>query len=102
MVATAYEDGSDDNISVAIAEFGEVQRERAAGTIPIEFEPPPAASTGDADADRGGEGIAASSGVPNTPVDKRAIPMSKGSLRVATILVGTTVASALLYFLLVL
>ena len=29
MVATAYEDGSDDNISVAIAEFGEVKRDQA-------------------------------------------------------------------------
>jgi len=40
MVATAFEDGSDDNISVAIAEFGEVPRDRAMGTMPIEFEPP--------------------------------------------------------------
>ena len=34
MVATAYEDGSDDNISVAIAEFGEPKRDRAGGTAP--------------------------------------------------------------------
>lgn len=40
MVATAFEDGSDDNISVAIAEFGEVPRDRPMGTMPIEFEPP--------------------------------------------------------------
>ena len=31
MVATAYEDGSDDNISIALAEFGEVKRDRAKG-----------------------------------------------------------------------
>ena len=42
MVATAYEDGSDDNITIAIAEFGEVQRDRAMGTMPIEFVAPPA------------------------------------------------------------
>jgi PPM family protein phosphatase len=42
LVSTAYEDGSDDNITVAIAEFGEVPRDRAMGTMPIEFDPPPA------------------------------------------------------------
>mgnify|MGYP003990313407 FL=1 len=42
MVATAFEDGSDDNISVAIAEWGEVTRERQMGTMPIEFVPPSA------------------------------------------------------------
>ncbi len=51
MVATAYEDGSDDNISVAIAEFGEVRRDRATGTAPIGFEPPPAGDQGDAGED---------------------------------------------------
>ena len=40
MVSAAYERGSDDNISVAIAEFGEVPRMRPAGTMPLEFEPP--------------------------------------------------------------
>jgi len=40
LVANAYEAGSDDNISVAIAEFGEVPRRRPAGTIPLEYEPP--------------------------------------------------------------
>ena len=40
LVANAYEAGSDDNISVAIAEFGEVPRDRPAGTIPMEYEPP--------------------------------------------------------------
>ena len=47
MVATAFEDGSDDNISVAIAEFGEVKRDRAMGTMPIEFEPPEDDDPGD-------------------------------------------------------
>lgn len=40
LVANALEAGSDDNISVAIAEFGEVPRDRPAGTIPIEYESP--------------------------------------------------------------
>jgi protein phosphatase len=41
LVSTAYERGSDDNITVSIAEFGEVPREEVAGTVPLEFEPPP-------------------------------------------------------------
>jgi protein phosphatase len=40
LVASAFEAGSDDNITVALAEFGEVTRERGGGTIPLEFEPP--------------------------------------------------------------
>lgn len=40
LAAGAYEDGSDDNISVAVAEFGEVPRDRPAGTMPLEFEVP--------------------------------------------------------------
>ena len=41
LAAAAFERGSDDNITVAVAEFGEVPRERARGTMEIEFEPPP-------------------------------------------------------------
>jgi len=40
LVSEAYDRGSDDNITVAIAEFGEVPRERPAGTMPLEFEAP--------------------------------------------------------------
>lgn len=40
LVSNAFERGSDDNITVAVAEFGEVPRDRPAGTMPIEFEPP--------------------------------------------------------------
>lgn len=40
LVAQAFEDGSDDNISVAIAEFGDMPREAPAGTMPMEYEPP--------------------------------------------------------------
>ena len=42
LVSNAFERGSDDNITVAIAEFGEVPRDRPAGTMPMEFEPPTA------------------------------------------------------------
>lgn len=40
LASGAFEAGSDDNISVAIAEFGEVPRDRPVGTMPIDFEPP--------------------------------------------------------------
>ena len=40
LVTAAYERGSDDNISVVIAEFGQVPREQAQGTMPLEFQPP--------------------------------------------------------------
>jgi len=40
LVSEAYDRGSDDNITVAIAEFGEVPRERPGGTMPLEFEAP--------------------------------------------------------------
>lgn len=40
MVTAAFDNGSDDNISVAIAEFGEVPRRAAAGTLVMEaFDP---------------------------------------------------------------
>ena len=79
MVATAYEDGSDDNISVAIAEFGEVKRDRAMGTVPIEFEPPPPAS----------------------PADDRPLAIPKARFRALYVVLGAAVASALLYVLFV-
>jgi protein phosphatase len=52
LVSEAYEAGSDDNITAAIAEFGEVPRRLSAGTMPLEWEPPsdddsPAASAGE-------------------------------------------------------
>ncbi len=40
LVTAAYERGSDDNISVVIAEFGQVPREQAQGTMPMEYQPP--------------------------------------------------------------
>ena len=41
LVSTALEKGSDDNISVAIAEYGEVPRASGQGTVPLEYDPPP-------------------------------------------------------------
>lgn len=40
LVSAAYDRGSDDNISVAVAEFGEIPRERPVGTMPLEFNVP--------------------------------------------------------------
>lgn len=48
LVTAALEGGSDDNISVAIAEFGQVPREQPAGTMEFEWEGPE-----DADEDEG-------------------------------------------------
>lgn len=39
LVATALENGSDDNISVAIAEYGEVPRVQGQSTLTMEFDP---------------------------------------------------------------
>ena len=38
MAVEAFGNGSDDNISVAIIEFGEVPRELIVGTMPLEYE----------------------------------------------------------------
>ena len=69
LVSTAFERGSDDNITVAIAEFGEVPRDRPAGTMPIEFEPPTA--VGETEATQEGSGEEA-------PARKRWWPFGKG------------------------
>jgi len=55
LVAAAYERGSDDNISVVIAEFGQVPREQAQGTMPLEFEPPASEEPSPAPDDAGGD-----------------------------------------------
>ena len=41
LVSSAFESGSDDNISVAIAEYGEVPRVVIGGTAPLDFVPSP-------------------------------------------------------------
>ena len=46
----AFGNGSDDNISVAIVEFGEVPREITVGTMPLEFEGSDEAGAGSGDA----------------------------------------------------
>lgn len=69
LVSTAFERGSDDNITVAIAEFGEVPRERPAGTMPIEFEPPQAVEEDEATPEESGE---------EPPARKRWWPFGKG------------------------
>ncbi|MFC1575562.1 protein phosphatase 2C domain-containing protein [Gemmatimonadota bacterium] len=62
LVSTAFDRGSDDNISVAIAEMGEVPRDRPVGTMPLEFHPPED-SENDAD---------------GSPADKKEKPGKKG------------------------
>jgi serine/threonine protein phosphatase PrpC len=90
MVATAYEDGSDDNISVAIAEFGELKRDRAAGTA--RTDPPPFADdTASAYGTDGCEAV--------TPADARALASPHGHTRVTAIVTALIVAIALIYFL---
>jgi hypothetical protein len=39
LVSSALQNGSDDNISVAIVEFGEVRREMPGGTVPLDYTP---------------------------------------------------------------
>jgi len=39
LVSSAYDSGSDDNISVVIAEYGEVQRDAPQGTMPLAYVP---------------------------------------------------------------
>jgi serine/threonine protein phosphatase PrpC len=41
LVSSALQNGSDDNISVAIVEFGEVRREMPGGTVPLDYTPEP-------------------------------------------------------------
>lgn len=41
LVSSALQNGSDDNISVAIVEFGEVRREVPGGTVPLDYTPEP-------------------------------------------------------------
>ncbi|MDX1632795.1 MAG: protein phosphatase 2C domain-containing protein [Thermoanaerobaculia bacterium] len=47
LVSAALEGGSDDNITVAIAEFGEVPRDEPGGTQEIEWDPPDEIEAGD-------------------------------------------------------
>lgn len=50
LVSSAFESGSDDNISVVIAEYGEVPRQMAQGTMPLAYVPDPSADLGSAGA----------------------------------------------------
>ncbi len=73
VVSAAYERGSDDNITVAIAEFGEVPRTRAVGTMPMEFEPPdretePTQAAGEAETAMAPDSSDTSSDATETPV----------------------------------
>ncbi len=74
LVSSAFESGSDDNISVAIAEYGEVRRVVVGGTMPLDFVlSPEEVAAADAIAESAVEaGLEASSSVPEDtmePVD---------------------------------
>ncbi|HUF75918.1 MAG TPA: protein phosphatase 2C domain-containing protein [Longimicrobiales bacterium] len=58
LVAAAFDAGSDDNISVAIAEYGEVPRDAAPTTMVLSYDPEQAAEAARAEAARSGEGAA--------------------------------------------
>ncbi len=72
LVSSALESGSDDNISVVIAEYGEVPREVAQGTMPLSYVPDPELDVelGSAQSD-GGEDDDASSGEETHDADVR-------------------------------
>jgi len=57
LVSTAFDAGSDDNISAAIAEYGEIPRAALQGTIPIDFTPPSQDGGSDDPVDEGGESL---------------------------------------------
>jgi len=54
LVSEAFDNGSDDNISVAIVEFGEVPRSQHAGTMPLEYQPDDDDPVGSATSDLAG------------------------------------------------
>ena len=88
LVANAYEAGSDDNISVAIAEFGEVPRDRPAGTVPIEYEPPDEAGGSEAAVAPGEPAPSAAASSESDVPARRGPPMAV----IITVAVGLTAA----------
>jgi protein phosphatase len=102
MVSTALERGSDDNITMAVAEFGEVPRSRPSGTMPLKWEdgaeedgepgagvPPP----------EGGPapevGAGATEPVPGNPRKGRGIPM--GAVLTVVVLAVAALVLVLLF-----
>jgi protein phosphatase len=82
LVAAAYDAGSDDNISVAIAEYGSVPRDDSATTQVLAYDPV-----------AGAAGVEAEKGMPSAPVDEAAVvgglPLA---LLAAILVVGVLVA----------
>lgn len=81
LVTTALERGSDDNITVAVSEFGEFPREEAGGTMELEWEP----SEEDEDEPEGTTGTAAAAS--NAAEPGETAPRSRG-LVVAVVLIA--------------
>ncbi len=91
LVANAYEAGSDDNISVAIAEFGEVPRERLAGTLPMEYEPPEEDPPPE-DRMAQAEPAPAAAGSRDSDVPARSGPPMAAIITVVVVLIGAVIA----------
>ena len=92
LVATAYEDGSDDNISVVVAEFGELKRDRPGLASSFGSEPHgSAAEKASANGDDGDEAL--------TRNDVRALPRPVAGTRVIAVATSFIVAITLIYFL---
>jgi PPM family protein phosphatase len=90
LVSSAFENGSDDNISVVIAEYGEVPREALQGTMPIAYHPDAEAGPGAVDAGAPDEDAASEE---ETLVDGRTVGFGGSEGDVGTMSeVGTAVS----------
>ncbi len=101
LVSSAFENGSDDNISVAIAEYGEVRSTAAGGTMPLDHAPP-AGDLGEAEA--GAAELPEAEGAGGEPAadvaaegDERPVAAAGvGSLPVGALVAAVVVIGALL------
>lgn len=108
LVSSAFENGSDDNISVVIAEYGEVAREVMQGTMPISYLPDLADDLGSV---RSGEGAMAvtedydatadtltNDALGSEPISDMAVADAKRSVPVGAIVAVAAVVSALIAY----
>ena len=102
LVTAAFDAGSDDNISVAIAEYGEVPRETAPTTMILSYDPEQAAEAARAEAERFAESTAFGPAERAGPTSAAAIEESAvaAGLPVAAVAAVVVVVGALLAILL--
>jgi PPM family protein phosphatase len=103
LVAAAFDAGSDDNISVAIAEYGEVPREAGPSTMVLTYDPEQAAEAARAEADRSAASVAYGAGNPGGAgpggvVDERTVAAGLPVAAVAAIVVVVGALLAILLF----